>query len=590
MAKAARKRPAKASAKKRQSPLPAFLQPVAKDPSYAWAIKAWRRAEKVPSAWFDSAKADRVVELWPQVFHLTDLRFAGVPFRLQLWQEIIVRLLVGWKVPVEVTDPVTGDPTIVWVRLFRCLRLWIPRKNGKSEFLAALALLFWALEGVVGGQGYIFARDEVQATLPFRRMKAMVAYCDQLARDIQPHKRSLYLKPCAASFELLTGAEEGKHGKSPVVIVGDEMHEWRSRTIENDLRQGTAAQLEPVELYASTAGLKTNQVGVEIWDESLAILEGRQDDPTTLVALFAADEDDDWEDERVWARANPSLGLSPTLPYLRREAAQARGNPRKTATFKCYHLNQWIESVARWLPIKKWDACTSRDRSGWKTAAKQLQGRRCFGSCDVSSTQDITTVIWVFPPEATNERWKLVCRFWVPEATLADRVRQNPRVGFDKWVDQGALETTPGDFVDQGFVQKAIEEGLEAFDVEGFAFDPWNARKLMGDLQKAGMDADLQVEVRQGVYSMGEPSKKLETLVFAGQLDHGGHPVLRWMAGNVAVRFDENLNFMPAKKRSAEKIDGIVATVMGIGAAIATQEEEEPESPFDDPDYSMGAE
>ena len=100
--------------------------------------------------------------LWPTIFRLTDLRFAGVPFRLQLWQEIIVRLMVGWKVPIDVVDPATGQAAIAWVRLFRCLRLWIPRKNGKSEFLAALALLFWAIDGLVGGQGYVFARDEVQ--------------------------------------------------------------------------------------------------------------------------------------------------------------------------------------------------------------------------------------------------------------------------------------------------------------------------------------------------------------------------------------------------------------------------------------------
>jgi phage terminase large subunit-like protein len=579
VAQPARKRPARAPSKpsprKRKGlELPDWLAAVEKRPGFGWAISAWRKATAAPGAWFDAAKADAVVALWPTVFHLTDDRFAGKPFRLNLWQEIIVRLLVGWKVPIEVTDPDTGATIVVWVRLFRRLMLWVPRKNGKSEFLAALALLFWALEGVVGGQGYVFARDEEQAKLPFNKMKAMVAYSDELARDIQAHKRSLYLKPCAAAFELLTGAEEGKHGKGPVVIVGDEMHEWKSRKIENDLRQGTGTRLEPMELYASTAGLKTNLTGVELWDESLAILEGRIDDATTLVVLFAAAEEDDWEDEAVWAKANPSLGLSPTVPFLRREAALAMGNPRKTATFKCYHLNQWVESTSRWLPLKKWDAC-AKDKTAWRTRWKKLAGRRCFGAFDVSSTQDITALIWLFPPEGGEQRWQMLCRFWVPEDTLAERIRQNPRVGFAKWLDAGAIETTPGDFVDQGFVEQAILEGFEQFDVAGLGFDPWNARKLMGDLQKAGVDPELMTEIRQGILSLGEPSKKFETMVFGGQLDHGAHPVLRWMAGNVAIRFDENLNFMPAKKRSAEKIDGIVAAVMAIGVAMA---EEEPET------------
>lgn len=567
--------------------LPAWLAELAELPQYGWAIAAWRRAAAAAGSWFDAAKADKIVALWPTVFRLTDDRFAGKPFRLNKWQEVIVRLLVGWKVPVEITDPDSGKPVTVWVRLFRRLMLWVPRKNGKSEFLAALALLFWALEGVVGGQGYVFARDEVQAQLPFNKMKAMVAYCDELASNIQTHKRSLYLKPCAAAFELLTGAEEGKHGKGPVVIVGDEMHEWRSRKIENDLRQGTGTRLEPIELYASTAGLKTNATGVELWDESLAILEGRVEDATTLVALFAAEEEDDWEDEAVWSKANPSLGLSPTLPFLRREAALAKGNPRKTATFKCYHLNQWVEAISRWLPMKKWDACAPK-KDAWRKRLEELRGRKCYGGFDVSATQDITALVWLFPPIKAGERWKVLCRFWVPEDTLAERIRNNPRVGFDKWVDCGALETTPGDYVDQGFVEKAILDGFEAFDVQGLGYDSWNAGKLIGDLQKAGVDAELMAIVRQGIHSMGEPSKHFERLVFSGQLDHGGHPLLRWMAGNVAIRFDENLNFMPAKKRSAEKIDGIVAAVMAV-AMTMTEPEDEQSSPWDDETFSMVA-
>lgn len=577
-APAAKKKPAKRKAKaKAQLPglpggLPTWLAEVAQDPTYRWAVLAWQRAAAVEGSWFDAGKADAIVALWPQVFKLTTLRFAGVPFRLGKWQEIIVRLLVGWKVPVEVTDPATLKPMTLWVRLFRCLRLWIPRKNGKSEFLAGLALLFWAIEGMVGGEGYVFARDEDQAKLPFEKMKAMVAFNPRLAQDVQTNKKSLYAKPYRAAFELLTGAEEGKHGKSPLVILGDEMHEWRSRKVENDLRQGTAAQLEPVELYASTAGLKTNAVGVELWDESLALLEGRGDDPTTLVALFAADEDDDWEDEAVWKKANPSLGLSPTLDYLRREASLAKGNPRRIATFKCYHLNQWVEATERWLPIKKWDACAP-DKEGWKKAAADMRGRKCFGAFDVGSTQDITALTWLFPPEAAGERWHLVARFWVPEETFAERVRLNPRVGFDKWKAAGALETTPGDFVDQNFVKKAVLEGFQAFDVQGLAYDSWNAGKLIADLQADGVSADLMTEVRQGIRSMGEPSKHFERLVFAGQLDHGGHPLLRWMAGNVVCRFDENLNFMPGKLRSAEKIDGIVSSIMAVAVAIAGGEE-----------------
>jgi phage terminase large subunit-like protein len=555
------------------NPRPAWLEAIAEEPGFKWAVTAWARAAEVETAWFDAAKADAVVAGWPHWFHLTDDRFAGLPFKLNAWQEIIVRLLVGWKVAVEILDPETHQPTRQWVRLFRRLLLWVPRKNGKSEFLAALALLFWALDGIVGGQGYVFARDEDQAELPFNKMKAMVGYNPELAASIQSHKKSLYLKECATAFQLLTGAEEGKHGKGANVILGDEMHEWKSRKIETDLRGGTGTRLEPIELYASTAGLKTNLTGVELWDESLAILEGRVEEPTTLVALFAAEPEDDWRDEKVWARANPSLGLSPTVQFLRREARLAEGNPRREATFRCYHLNQWVESTARWLPIVKWDACTA-DREGWRNW-EGLEGRRCFGGFDVSATRDFTALVWLFEPLPGEEKWLLKCRFWVPEDTLAQRIKDaRNQVPLDRWHGLGAFETTPGDYVDQGVVEKAILDGFERFEVDTLAFDIWNARKLLGDLQTAGVDAEQMLEVRQGILSMGEPSKHFERLVFAGLIDHGGHPLLRWMAGNTVLRFDENLNFMPAKKRSPEKIDGVVASVMAVGAAFRDREDD----------------
>lgn len=562
-------------------PYPEAWKEYESDQAYAWVFSSWAKAAAVAGAWFDYAKAEKVVELWPTWFKLTDDRFAGVPFRLLPWQSITVMLLVGWKAPTEVIDPWTGEATYEHVRIFRRLMLWIPRKNGKSEFLAALALLFFAVEGVHGGQGFVFARDEKQGAVVLRKMKAMIASNDSMSGDVQTHTRSIYLKPTAALFELLSGSEGGKHGKSPTVIVGDEMHEWRSRIIEETLRQGTGTRLQPIELYASTAGRKTNRVGIELWDESQAILSGRVNDPSTLVVMFAAAPDADWRDEAAWRAANPSLGLSPTIQFLRREAALAADNPRAEAHFRCYHLNQWVDGQARWLNVKKWDACTA-DRESWKTAAARMAGRECWGAFDLSSTRDVTALLWLFPPVMDDPKWSVVSRFWVPEETLHERVSQD-RVPYDRFVAEGAMEVTPGDLIDQDYVKQALVEGFDAFEVLGVGYDPWNATKLLTELQKddsSRVDTDLFREFRQGIHSMGEPSKHFERLVYSGLLDHGGNPVLRWMAENTVVRFDENLNFMPAKKRSSEKIDGIVAGVMAVGLACCGEEEEDTLSNF----------
>jgi len=571
--------------------LPVWLAEVAGDPAYAWAISGWRRAANVPGAWFDHGKADKIVAAWPTIFRLTNDRFKGISFRLVKWQEITVRLLVGWKKPIEVIDPATHKPSIEHIRIFKRLDLWIPRKNGKSEFLAALGVLFFVLEKVNGAEAYVFGRNEDQGRVPFSKMQDIIREANGLLEDAQGnerislHDKSIFLRETTSLCQLLTGSPDGKHGRSPTVIVGDEIHEWKTRELADTLRQGTGARLQPIELYASTAGRKQNRTGFEWFEESMEIMRGTKDDPTTLVVFFGIEEDDDWTDEDNWRKANPSLGLTPTLDYLRTEFRKAKGRPAQEAVFQCYHLNRWVDQLSGWIPRAKWAACT-KDATSWPKLWEKHKGRKGYLACDVSSTRDLTALVVIFPPDDEHDKWVIIPIFWVPEATLDERAEQDKRVNWQKWVQEGALRTTPGDSVDQTFVQKAITDAFAQFDIQAFGFDPWNARKLAGDLQNDGMDAELQIEMRQGHQTLSGPTKELERLIFALKIEHGGHPVLAWMFGHSTVRFDANLNYVPDKKNSLDKIDGVVATVMGLGLAMDV--DEIATSPWDDPDFSLG--
>lgn len=551
---------------------PAWITRAAGEYGYDWARIQWQRASRVPGAWFDAKKADAVVELWPRYFTLTDDRFAGRPFRLLFWQEVVVRLLVGWKAPVEIVDPETGRADQVYARVFRQLRLWIPRKNGKTEFLAALSLLFWALEGVTRGQGFCFAGDEAQARMVFDKMSDMISYAPKaLSSQVKVYGKHLWIQKRKSAFRLLSGKPDNKHGRGPVVITGDEMHEWKTLLLMSTLRQGTGTRLQPIELYASTTGPKSAKVGYGLYDESVKTLDGTIDDATTLVVIFEAAEDDDWTSEEVWKKANPSLGLSPTLAFLRREVAYAKESPRAEAEFRCFHLNQWIDSLVRWLPRDKWKSCSS-GQNAWKNMVEELEGRPCYLTIDASATRDITSLVKLFPPLEDGELPKLICRFWVPRVRIEERRRE--RVDYNKWHDVGALEATEGDAVDQDVMRSAIKDDLSRYQVLRIGRDPWNTIKLVTDLQKDGVDPELFVDMRQGHATLGEPTKEFERLVIGRGIDHGSHPVLDWMAGHCQVRFDDNLNFVPAKKKSSDKIDGIVASVMAVGLWMADRPEE----------------
>ncbi|MFC5421962.1 terminase large subunit [Bosea eneae] len=560
-------------------PLPDWLQDVADDPAYRWAVSGWRRAASVPGAWFDAAKADRIVEAWPKIFRLTEDRFHGKPFWLLKWQEITLRLLVGWKKPVEIIDAATGKPAMAWVRVFRRLDLWIPRKNGKSEFLAGLGVLFFILEKVHGAQGFVFGRDENQGRIPFKKMKAIIEAAKGImigpdgTRRVVNQARSIFVPETSGLCELLSGKPDGKHGRSPTVIIGDEIHEWLSRDLADTLREGTGARLQPIELYASTAGVKTAKVGYDWFEESMEILDGVKHDPYTLVVFFGAGQEDDWLDEATWRKANPSIGLTPTWDYMRIEAGKAKGKPALEAKFKCYHLNQWVDHVSNWIPAKVWRAATS-DPERWRLGMERFRGRRCVGATDVSSVRDLSALLWMFEPVDGSEVWDLLPLFWVPEATLAERQQQDKRVNWLDWVEQGALRTTPGSVVDLRPVADAICDGMAMFEVSRLGFDAWGVSQLQIMLQDEGVplfdeaEERFMVNLRQGHRTLGDATKEFERLVFQAQLDHGGHPVLDWMVRHCGVRFDANLNYVPDKEGSKDKIDGVVAAVMAKALAM----------------------
>jgi phage terminase large subunit-like protein len=550
-------------------PEPEWIARAADEHGFGWARIAWQRSSAVPGAWFDYAKADAVVAQWSIWFSLTVGRFAGVPFRLSLWQEIIVRLLVGWKHPIEVLDPLTGLPVEAHVRIYRELRLWVPRKNGKSEFLASLALYFWYFEALQRGEGYCFAKNEDQAKIPFTKMADIVGLSPELSAGVQVHTTDLWCQEFKTAFVLLTGKAGGKHGKAPTVTLGDEMHEWVSRELADTLRQGEAS-LEPIRLYASTAGLKQQGTGYGLWEESLKILDGRVQDTTKLIVIFAAPEDADWTDEETWRLANPSIGLSPTLATLREDANEARESATALAAFRRYRLNQWVEDLERWIPLPKWDACAP-DKLAWLKRAEQLAGRSCVLAFDSTWNYDFASMCLRFDPLNPDEQPLFLWKHWLPSETIEERMRKE-RLPLDKWVEGGALASILGGVFVLDWAIKEAKSFCQQFKVTKIGWDSWSAKEFYTRLVAEGIAEDLFQEMRFGTGSLGAATKEFERRILAGQLDHGGNPIVRWMIGHCHVRYDENMNFVPAKKTSAKSIDGVFTAVMCEALALTGDE------------------
>lgn len=505
---------------------------------------------------FDQAAAARAVMFFPRYLRLTDDRWAGKPFVLEAWQaEDIIAPAFGWKRP---------DGT----RRFRRVILWVPRKNGKTELAAGVSIITLIGTGVVGGQVYSLATTKDQARLVFDKASRMVATSPALAKDMTLFRQAIWCQRLSAAFRPLAGTPEGRHGLSVSGLIGDELHEWVDGEAYRVLHESEGARAEPIEFLVSTAGVRGRGYGWEVWEECQAILDGRMADDETLVVIYGADAGDDWTDEAVWRKANPNLGVSLNLDFLRGEAKRAADNPRLENRFRNYFLNQWTEQTTRWLPMATWDNAPAAD---WRTLAEELTGRPCFIGVDLASTKDLTAAVLVFAPDDPTDPtafWRVVPRIFVPRATLTRRVEED-RMPFDRWAEEGAVVVTEGEVLDTAHVVATILADAERFDVRMVAVEKWNSLEILNRLIGEGLDAR---QVSASLQNYTAPSKMLEKLVLTRRLVHGGHPVLRWMAANVAL-YERNGGdlCMPAKGKSGrDKIDGITGLIIGIFAALST--------------------
>lgn len=510
-------------------------------------------------AWWDEKAAQAACEFFPRYLRHTEAEWAGRPFHLQDWQrDDLIRPVFGWK---------RADGS----RLIRIVWVEVPRKNGKTELAAGVSLLCLLGDGEQGGQVYSMAVDKDQAKIVFNKAGVMVGYSAELRKHIEVYKTSLYCQELLASFKPLSSGPGGKHGFSPTAAVGDEVHEWKTGELADVVHKGTAARRQPLEWYITTAGIKGEGYAAEMHDLALAVLAGDIIDPTFYPVIYAADETDDWRLEETWRKANPNYGISVKADYMKAEAEKAARSPRAENDFKRFHLDLWTEQVTRWLPIEDgWNGCTVdvKNKLLWQQLFETCKGRDCFAGLDLAITDDITSWCLAFPPGGDWKKWVFLWRFWRPRATINNEPLPRQK-RYEAFEAAKALSVTDGNVTDYDIVENQILEDAKTYGIQKIGIDKFNASQLGVKLLN---DHGLPVEwFRQGFLSMNAPCKEFERMVVSHGLEHGNHPVATWMAKNAAVEKDPVGNIKLVKAKAADKIDGIVAAVMGLGLGFTSE-------------------
>lgn len=513
--------------------------------------------------YFDTAAADRAIGFFPLLSHYKGEwgprpgHRRGDPIILTPWEKFLVGAAFGWK---------RADGT----RRFRSVYVEIAKKNGKTLLAAGIALLLAFFDNEPGAEVYAMATKREQAKLVWGDGLQMVKRNPVLAARLETLALTITDLKTASFFRPLGRDSDTDQGINPHGVIVDELHVLEDRDAIGNAETATSSRRQAMIWKITTAGVKRESVWAEERADAVAVVEGRATDDSMLVLIYTLDEGDDPFDEKVWPKANPNLGVSVKIETLREQAEVAKRSPGKLAPFLRFRMNVPTGVSTRALDIDEWDASSGlaegEDYHDFE-ARVFAESRSGYGGLDLASVRDLTALLFVARDD--EGYYDVLCRFWCPEAGIHER-SQHDGVPYEDWVRDGYLIATPGNVTDYDFVKAEAGAIADAHEVGEIGFDRWNATQLATDLTSEGAT---MVAIPQTYAGLAPGWREIEKAVLEHKLRHGGHPILRWMAGNVEVETDAAGNQRPSKAKSTERIDGMVSLNMAVGRWIVHVDE-----------------
>ncbi len=498
--------------------------------------------------------AEDAVNFFQRELHFVKGRgYGGTPFILPAFQKKIVRQLLGTK---------RRDG----LRQYDEAYIEVPKKNGKTTLAAGLALYCLIMDKEPGAEIYSAASTREQAAKVFdvaARMVAVSPSLRALCRVVQ-HTKTIYLRHDISTYYKAVSADAGSQdGADPHAVIFDELHRQKNRDLWDVLTYGSDTREQPLSIAITTAGIESESpLCWEQHERARQVLEGTIVDPSFYPVIYAAGEKDDWTKEKTWRKANPGIAAGfLRVDRIKKLCDTAQLSPAAENSFRRLRLNQWVSQETRWLQLKAWD------KGAKPFNPSDLHGKKCYVAYDLSSTTDITALCLLFP---IGDEVFVIPHFWLPKVELLERSKRD-KVPYDKWASLGLIHLTDGEIIDYRAVRQTINDLADIYEIKEIAYDPWNATQISLELQGDGFE---MVQVRQGYRTLSAPMKELLRKVKSGTLRHGGNPVLRWMADCVVARSDPAGNIKPVKPdqtKDRKRIDGIVATIMGLDRIMRHQ-------------------
>jgi phage terminase large subunit-like protein len=542
-------------------------------PSEEWVRNRGDELAIDAGARWDESRGQHFIDVVEGNFRLYEgTRFSGKLVKLMPWQRDFFMRMFSWVV--------WSDFLGQWIRRFRRVRLWVPKKNGKSPMAAMVGTYMLVADGELGGKTYSAAKDGGQAQIVHAHAIKMVEQSPELSAECKINKtnKRILHEPSLSWYGVIAGDNiEGQEGLNGNAII-DEAHVVDLR-LAGVLEYMGASREEPIEFAVSTAGNNTVGWGKQQWDYGRQVNEGKVHDLEFLHEEYAAPQDatdEQLEDPEMWKRANPSIGHIINPEVFARELKVAKRSVTSWQRFKMYRFNIWGTASTPWINMHEWRSAT-HDRD-----VTEFRGEQSYLGLDMSLTRDMTGATLIVPVaredydgEPDHEEAKdyyLFALLWITKPAME---RWADKVPYAEWANAGFLRVINGPKIHFPTVRSDIIESFGDTEVQSITYDATYAVETAEKLS-AALQCD-QIEFRQTLMEYAEPTQMFERLLSLGLLKHPDNPVLNWQAGHVEVTVpDRSGNYRPVKPQSSDKtdsrqafktIDGIQATIMALREA-----------------------
>lgn len=492
--------------------------------------------------YFDVEAVNRVITFIAHLKHFSG-KTAGKPFILEPWQKWIVYNIYGWKYK----D--TG------LRVTTKVFILVARKNGKSAFASALSL-YELLCGPAGSQCYNIASAREQAQLLFQMELGMGRSIDPKGKYLRFQRDRIFFDKKHSYNRCLASDTSHLDGLSASMFIADETHAYKGSNIWDVLISSQGFVSEPLAIQITTAGFLLYDFCYNYRQMCTEILQGVKQDDSQFSAIYELDENDSWQDEKVWVKANPNIDVTITSKYIREQVQGACNAPSLEVGVRTKSLNQWVSSSDVWIPSDMLLESTK------DVPIEFFRGRITTIGVDLAAVSDLTAVSLC----ALDDDGKIVFKtfYYIPSSCLENNVNAE---NYKMWKRRGLINVCPGNVTDYDYILKdMLKWRQDGVIIDKVAYDQYNSTQWAISSTEAGLPLE---PFSQALWHFNRGTKELERQIKSKNVVIDNNEITRWCFSNVALKYDHNENCKPVKGGSeSQKIDGVISSIEAFATYI----------------------